>query len=193
VRQPTFSWPNLITLLRGALVPVLLLLAEATQRAAEAGAPTATWRAAVLGVLVVIGATDLIDGYLARRFGWASELGALLDALADKLVQVGLVTYLALRMGPAFPPVPLWFLALLIARDGLLAVGWLLIRRAKGRVDVQHEAHGKLSSSVLFLAIALTLLGQGGPIPTALFIAAALLVIHSTAHYVRHGFVQARR
>ncbi len=185
-------WPNLVTALRIALVPALLACAEAANRAAGGGADVERWRTLAAGAFVLIGLTDLLDGFLARRFGWTSELGALLDALADKLVQVAAVTYLALRAGAAFEPVPLWFLALLIGRDAVLATGWTLIRRRRGRVDVTHEPHGKWSSSLLFAALLWTLLGRGGPLALALFGASALLVTISTLAYVRHGFAQWR-
>lgn len=185
-------WPNLVTLLRVALVPALLVAAEAANRAQAEAGEVGPWRALAVGAFLGIGFTDLVDGYLARRFGWASELGALLDAAADKLVQVALVTYLALRGGPAFAALPLWFLALLILRDGVLLVGWTLIRRRVGRVDVTHERHGRLSSLVLFVALLWILIGRSGPLADLLFGAAALLVVLSTAAYVRFGFAQAR-
>lgn len=185
-------WPNLVTALRIALVPILLVCAEAANRAAEEGAEVGRWRSLAVGSFVLIGLTDLVDGTLARRFGWTSEFGALLDALADKLVQVAVVTYLALRAGEAFAPVPPWFLALLIARDAVLATGWTLIRKRRGRVDTTHERHGKWSSSLLFGALLWTLLGRAGPLAQALFGAAALLVTISTVAYVRQGFAQWR-
>lgn len=192
MRIPGPLWPNLVTALRIALVPALIACAEVANRAAAAGAEFERWRALAAGCFVLIGLTDLVDGYLARRFGWTSEFGALLDALADKLVQVAAVTYLALRAGEAFAPVPPWFLALLIGRDAVLVTGWTLIRRRRGRVDVTHERHGKWSSALLFAALLWTLLGHAGPLALAFFGSAALLVTHSTVAYVRHGFAQWR-
>ena len=100
--------PNAVSLLRVLLVPVWLWLAERCQDAFARGdgdaADTARLWAAV--TLVAIGLSDVVDGYLARRFHLASSFGAMIDAVADKLCQVVLVTWFTVRMqlvdAPAF-------------------------------------------------------------------------------------------
>ena len=192
MRVPGSVWPNLITSLRLVLLPLVALSAEAANRAAAEGADPARWRWTAVGLLVAIGASDVLDGHLARRHDWATNLGAILDAVADKLVQVVLVTYLALRPGDAFPELPLWLLALLVMRDVVLLSGTLAVRARRGRVEVVHETHGKLASLLLFALLLWTLLGRAGPLALALSLATAALVVLSTAGYVRAGFAQAR-
>lgn len=187
------TWlPNAISVVRVLLVPVWVILAELANRAAE-GAPSssadaADLRAWAFGVLLAIGVSDVVDGWLARRFRLQSHLGANLDAFADKLAQVVLFTYLALRHGSAFAAVPLWLLLLLIARDAVIVLGYALIRRRRGRVHAEHAAHGKLASLLLF--VLLLVFSAGHPPPAALLVAVATIVVASTALYTHRGVRQ---
>lgn len=95
--------PNLLTSLRLLLaVPVVWLLLEG--RYLES-----------LILFVIAGLTDLADGFLARRFGWTSRLGSILDPLADKSLVVGALLALGWR-----GEVPLWLVSLAVGRDIML-------------------------------------------------------------------------
>ncbi|MCB9887591.1 MAG: CDP-alcohol phosphatidyltransferase family protein [Planctomycetes bacterium] len=189
--RPPAWLPNAISVARVLLVPVWVVLAELANRAGESPPLTAeaeAWRAWAFATLLTIGLSDVLDGWLARRFGLQSHLGANLDAFADKLAQVVLFTYLALRTGPAFAAVPLWLLALLIARDAVIVLGYALIRRRRGRVEAEHRAHGKIASLLLF---GLLLLLSAGRHPAPWLLAAiAATVALSTALYARCGVQQ---
>jgi cardiolipin synthase len=108
--------PNLITGLRILLVaPFLWLLLEERY-------------AAALALFVIAGISDALDGFLAKYFGWTSELGGLLDPIADKLLLMGAI--LALGW---LNELPGWLVALVIGRDLVIvggAIGYhLLIER----------------------------------------------------------------
>jgi cardiolipin synthase len=97
--------PNLITAARMLLIPwIALALFEA--RYAEAAA-----------LFTVAALSDGVDGFLARRFGWQTRLGAILDPLADKaLILAAMVALVAADL------LPMWLLVLLLARDlGIVA------------------------------------------------------------------------
>jgi phosphatidylglycerophosphate synthase len=192
-RAPPPWLPNAISFARIALIPAFLGFAEATRTAAEAGLPETAERILAALTLVAIGLSDVLDGYLARRYHLGTPLGAVLDAVADKLAQVSLVAYFTLRDSAAFEQIPLWFLLLLVARDLVLASGSLLVRRRHGAVDVEHKVHGKLVSLLQFaLLLAITLgLGRLGVLLGV--VAVAVLTVPSTLGYVRHGIRQWRR
>ncbi|PWG73519.1 CDP-alcohol phosphatidyltransferase, partial [Enterococcus hirae] len=78
-------------------------------------------------LFVVAAATDGLDGFLARFFGWKSRLGAILAPLADKLLMVS--TYLVLSITGVFP---LWLFMLVLGRDVVIVVGGLLFHRFVG-------------------------------------------------------------
>lgn len=184
-----FRWlPNAISVMRIALVPIWVLCVEVAHGADEPDRVVAS-RTGAVAVLLLIGASDVLDGFLARRCGWQSRLGVLLDAVADKLVQVVVFTWLAVRAGPAFVAVPPWFLVMLVGRDVVLLAGCSLVHRRRGCVRLDHRLHGKAASVLLFaLAVACTA-GLGGQAVVVLWLATAAVVV-STAAYVRDGVRQ---
>jgi cardiolipin synthase (CMP-forming) len=114
--------PNLISFVRILFIPVfvLLLLHHGTE-------------AAGLLLLGAVVSTDWIDGYIARRTGSVSNLGKLLDPVADRLAIAAALVTLVVRH--AFP---LWAALLVLVRDGLiLLVGSILLVRRGVRIDVR--------------------------------------------------------
>ena len=101
--------PNMITLLRMAFVPLLILVLK-DHRYLEA-----------LWVFLIAGISDGLDGYIAKRFGFVSQLGAILDPLADKILLVSAYVMLALL---AF--VPFWLVLVVTFRDVVIVGGYLV-------------------------------------------------------------------
>lgn len=165
-------------------------MAEQVRDAAVAGAPApSAWLAVIL---VVLGLSDVLDGWLARRFRLTSRFGATLDAVADKLAQVAFVTYFAWRGAPAFQPLPLWFWGLIFGRDVVLAIGYLVLRRRHGTVDTEHEVHGKIASVLLFLVVLGVSAGAPAMAVNVAVWATTAVVVFSTLGYVRAGFAALR-
>ncbi|MCW8839927.1 MAG: CDP-alcohol phosphatidyltransferase family protein, partial [Gammaproteobacteria bacterium] len=112
--------PNLISVLRIMLVvPIMVLLARGEYLL-------------VLMLFVVAGLSDSLDGYLARRFDWRSQLGALLDPLGDKFLLVGV--YLVLGWNGLLPG---WLVGLVILRDVVIVSGALAYRRLCGELTME--------------------------------------------------------
>lgn len=180
--------PNAISFIRIGLVPVWLVLAIRLRADAMTGG--AIDRTVLLVVLVSLGLSDVIDGTIARHFKLTSNLGATLDAVADKLAQVVSVTFLVFFASPAFTSLPLWLWVTLVLRDGALAVGWVLVYRKHRVVVVEHQWHGKASSLVLFAVI---VMGTAALPELAVLIGAVLsvlLIIPGSVAYVREGLRQ---
>src|SRR5438046_2433064 len=112
-RGADLSIPNLITLGRILLVPVVVWTIMAGEM-----------RVAFV-LFLAAGISDAVDGYLAKRFGMATELGAYLDPLADKAMLVSI--YVALGIAEA---VPGWLVILVVSRDimivGAVILSWLV-------------------------------------------------------------------
>jgi cardiolipin synthase len=142
-----FTIPNLVSVARLALIPLFLWLLFGRDNAAAAG-----W------LLAFIAATDWVDGYLARRLDQVSELGKLLDPVADRLAVV-----VAVVAGWIEGILPWWFCTALLVREGLIAVGALVIGlRAGAKLAVRPL--GKLSTLLLYTAIAWLYIGKGSPL-----------------------------
>ncbi|MEZ5965678.1 MAG: CDP-alcohol phosphatidyltransferase family protein [Planctomycetota bacterium] len=182
--------PNTITVLRMVLVGVWGCLAEWSRQRYDAGAPLDPPRVWAVVVLLAIGVSDLVDGWLARRWHLQTQLGATLDAVADKLAQVVLLTFFAFRGPPAYAPIPLWFLLLVFGRDLLLLAGCLGVRHRAGSVDVVHRAHGRFASVLLFALLVWINVGGGDSVVRVAVPLFAAVVALSTIAYVRDGWRQ---
>ena len=146
--------PNGVSLLRLLGVPLFLWLLLAQE---------ADFAAFV--VLVVGGASDWLDGYLARRLQQFSPLGEILDPLIDRLYIAATLIGLALR---GF--IPWWLVALLVARD-LVLVALLPVLRRRGRVALPVTYVGKTGTFALLWGFPLLLL-SGFPFPVGTAIVA---------------------
>jgi cardiolipin synthase len=142
--------PNLISATRIALIPVFVALIVD---------PDTTLAGVVLFGLVV--ATDWVDGTIARRTGQVSELGKILDPVADRLaIAAGLI---ALMVRDVFP---VWAGLLILVRDAaVLVVGLVALRRFHARLDVRFI--GKVATFALMVSIPAIAWGNLGTWPAA--------------------------
>src|SRR6266481_1903644 len=100
---------------------------------------------------------DGVDGYIARRYNQRSELGAILDPLADKLLLVSGIVVLSFEHGPRLETIPLWLTGTIIGRDILILVGMVVIQMTVGKVRVRPRMIGKVAT-VLQMVIILWIL-----------------------------------
>jgi cardiolipin synthase len=146
------TWPNLVTALRLAAIPFYVLVLFTTDHRA-----LAAW---MLGVL---GATDWIDGYLARRLHQTSTLGKIIDPTADRvLVMTGLVSVALVHA------VPWWFAGATLFRE-LVVSGLTIALAALGATRIDVLWWGKVSTFVLmttFPTFLLTSNPHGAPLST---------------------------
>ena len=89
---------------------------------------------------------DGVDGYIARHYNQRSELGAILDPLADKLLLVSGVVLLSFDHSPRLGQIPLWLTGTIIGRDLLLLMGIVVIRYMVGKVTVRPRIVGKIAT-----------------------------------------------
>lgn len=143
---------NQITILRILLIPVFVLFAVYYGRGVETGKPVEWHRLAAIAVFIFAAATDGIDGWVARRFGQRSRLGAVLDPIADKgLLLTALITLSLSRWTYEFP---LWFPVLVIARDAVIVIGCIVLKHLNGHLDVHPSWWGKSATAFQMIAIA---------------------------------------
>jgi cardiolipin synthase len=141
----TLSWlPNLISVVRILLIPPTLYAIGVE-----------AWTVA-LALFFFAGFSDGVDGFLAKRFGWQSRLGALLDPAADKLLMAGVFLTLA-----AVGQVPVWLAVVVIARDVVIVAGALAYNFLVAPVAGQPTKVSKLNTAVELLYV-LSVLGHAG-------------------------------
>lgn len=167
IRDDAINLPNLLTMLRIALIPgVLFLLWE--------GTPESNFWAAMLYIGTAL--TDLIDGYLARKWGQISVLGKFLDPLADKLLLVAVYVSLAvLDLAPA------WLAATVVLRDLVIGAGAAIFRLRYGPLNGRPTAISKLNTVCQIAYVVVVVAGQAmGGVPDWLVSAATGVVFIST-------------
>jgi cardiolipin synthase len=174
--------PNLLTVFRMVLIPVFVSLVF-YQRFVSA-----------LVVFIVAGLTDGLDGLLARRFDQKSQLGTILDPIADKMMMV--TSFVVLSMRSVFPqpvashlPIPFWVTIAVISRDVFILVGAASINIVTGFRGFRPSLLGKINTTVQIVAIGVIMFaasvpyGTGYYLPTVYTIVFAFAVL-SGAHYV---------
>ena len=128
--------PNVLCVMRMALaVPIVWLLAKGQY-------------GATLVLFGIAGISDILDGYLAKTFNWATELGKVLDPVADKLLLVSVfitLTWLGL--------VPLWLAAAAVARDVIIGVGAWVYLALFGPLEGRPTMPSKLNTLVQLLFV----------------------------------------
>ena len=170
--------PNVLTLMRILAVPFFAI---------------AVWyghMADACMLFVGAGLTDVLDGYLARRFNQKSELGALLDPAADKLLITTALILLAFPKSCLLVRIPPWVTILAISRDVVISLVTLLGYDHMHPSKFQPSRLGKLTTFVELLAISMSLLlNTIGPYPWYRFVAPwvyylmAAMVLASGIHY----------
>jgi len=132
---------NKITILRILLIPFFVV---ETLYYVETG--NEIHRLVAILCFAVTAILDGVDGYIARRYNQRSELGAILDPLADKLLLVSGVVLLSFDHAPRLGRIPLWLTGTIIGRDLLLLIGIVVIRYMVGKVTVRPRILGKVAT-----------------------------------------------
>jgi cardiolipin synthase len=167
------SIPNLITLGRVILVPIVfwLLVSGRIQ--------------AAFVLFVVAGLSDAIDGFLAKRFSWQTELGAYLDPLADKMLVVSIFVALGV-----LGELPSWLVIAVVSRDILIVMAVVLSWLLDNPVRIKPLVVSKINTVTQIVLAATVLADEGfglgiGDIRTALVWAAAASTLASLVAYMR--------
>lgn len=156
--------PNLICVARiGLTIPIVFYLT----RSEFTGA---------LLLIIIAGLSDGLDGFLARRFGWTSRIGGLLDPLADKLMFISVfaaLTWIDL--------VPFWLFSVVIARDVVIVMGALAYELLIGPVEPNPSTVGKLNTCVALLYLFFVMTDQiyGWPSAVSILICGAAVFVLS--------------
>jgi cardiolipin synthase len=172
--QKAVSIPNILTLLRILLIPLLVIfLIKGMMYQA-------------LLVFAVAGVTDGLDGFIARYFNQRTELGAYLDPIADKLLLMsGYVTMAAMALVPA------WLSVIVISRDVIIVMGLMVLRLVGVGYEIRPTMISKFTTLVQLLTIFLVLLDtifhNLDRLCASFFWFSAVLTVISGLHYVYKG------
>ena len=176
---------NKITILRILLVPFFAVhLLYYTSNGEE------FHRLLAILAFAVASISDGVDGYIARRYNQRSELGAILDPLADKLLLVMGLALLTLDHLPHFAQIPLYLVVTVFSRDLIILLGMVVIHYICGRVVVRPHFIGKIATVLQMVTIAWVLLKWEDRTLGLLTASAAICTGISGLLYVRDGVRQ---
>lgn len=136
--------PNILTVFRILLIPVFIFLffSDVDNHLTYA-----------LIVFVIAGITDILDGFIARRFNMITDLGKVLDPLADKLMLITVLFCLA-----ATEMVPLWIIGLVIIKELVMVYGGIRLYFSKTQIIIPANRYGKIATVAFYLALCMVLL-----------------------------------
>lgn len=136
-------------------------------------------------IFLLAGATDVVDGYLARRNNWVTTLGKILDPVADKMMQCTVLVCLYIKQY-----IPIWFLLPFFIKEALtLIMGFIVIKRRS--VAVVSKWYGKFTVCLFYATIALSILfkdflSQNPVLYNSMFVPAVAFAVIAMVAYIRH-------
>lgn len=171
--------PNILTIFRLCLIPVFVLLYVDAMRSEGAHDQLFLWAA---GILVLSFLTDVADGFIARTFHMISDLGKMLDPIADKLTQLAMLFCLLFRF-----PLMMIPLVVLAVKELVSGVAVLMFMKETGTVAFA-DWHGKLSTFLLYAMMVMHLVWINIPLTVTLisvFVCTAVMLMSFVLYMVR--------
>ena len=169
------TYANQITILRIVLIPIFVLLVVYGRLGAA------------LLVFMTAGATDALDGLIARRAGQRTSLGAWLDPMADKLLLVTMFIVLTLPGIGSANRLPIWFTVLVISRDVAIVLTVAVVNLAVGPRTFRPSIYGKIATATYVItgvvALYFNYLERTSSIVTMFVYASLVITVVSAYHY----------
>lgn len=139
--------PNILTIIRFLLIPLLIIVALQSDYIST------------IIVLTLSGITDILDGYIARRFNYITNFGKLMDPLADKATQITLLTVLTIQK-----IIPVWIIVIVLLKEFLMIAGASFLYGKE--LVVSSKWYGKLATVLFYIAIVCSLFTEywNGPL-----------------------------
>lgn len=176
---------NKVTILRMLLIPFFVVEVLYYVRTGNEN-----YRFTALLCFAVAAICDGVDGYIARRYNQWSELGTILDPLADKMLLVSGIVLLSFDHAPYLDQIPLWLTVTIIARDLIILIGLVVIQFTVGKVKVKPHLTGKVATVLQMTTVLWALLKWPKPWLDVWTLSAAVFTGVSGFFYVWAGVQQ---
>jgi len=169
-----FYIPNILSLARIGLVPFVIVLLQDQQ-----------FLAALL-VFLIAGVTDGLDGWIAKHFDARTELGAILDPLADKALLVSAYVMLSIM-----ELIPFWLMVAVVFRDVIIVVGYLMMVIFYGSVEMQPLRLSKLNTflQISFILVVLSALAWSLQIQLFVEVLSYAVLVTSIASGIAYSYI----
>lgn len=192
MKHSPLNFANLMTVLRILATPVLIGILIKHRQAFDVGASSATlamYRYYALGVFAFAAVTDAADGLIARFFDQKTDIGTVLDPIADKILLTAAVLTLSLPIGFGMYRLPFWFPIVVLSRDFIILAGIAVIFMVRGNVPIVPTYSGKITTLFQIITVLAVLLYIPGVVRIPIIVTTTILTCISGMHYIYRGFV----
>lgn len=162
--------PNFLTLIRLLLIPVFI---KTFYDSPNYFIP--------FSVFIVAGATDVLDGYIARKYNLITKWGQIFDPIADKLLQISVLFVLTDK-----GVIPLWIIIVIILKELFLMIGSIVA--FKNKIIVQAKWYGKAATVLFYIAIILYMISANNILGTCSIILAVIAALYSAMRYTMYYY-----
>lgn len=163
--------PNMITIFRIILIPIFLLVfhSDLENRILYSGL-----------IFLLSGISDVLDGYIARKFDMGTELGAVLDPFADKLMSFAVLISFAIG---GF--IPYWIIVLILLKESIMIIGGAILYFRKENIVIPSNISGKAATFALYTSILSIALKFPANLSNTLLIMTVVLNILAFINYLK--------
>lgn len=161
--------PNMLTLFRIILIPVFVLVFRSGHGLSYQLA---------LGIFLLAGLTDLLDGWIARKYNLITPFGTLMDPLADKLMLITVLICLALQS-----MIPYWVVAVVVLKEAVMIGGGIYLYYSKANIVIPANKFGKAATAAFYLAIILLSVSGESPVGSVAIYGAVTLTVLAFVKY----------
>lgn len=163
--------PNILTIIRMVLIPffVFLFFSEIPNNLTFA-----------FIVFFIAGLTDVLDGYIARKYDMVSDIGKVLDPLADKMMLISVLICLA-----STNLVPLWILMIMMLKELVMVYGGVYLYFSKVPVIIPSNQYGKIGTLLFYFAITMVLLKVNDTITSYALYCAVIIAVVAFFSYLK--------
>ena len=173
--------PNILTLSRFVLIPFIIVSLVCNK-----------YLIAFI-LLTISGLTDVLDGFIARKFNFITDFGKLIDPLADKATQLSILITLSLKTTSSGEPIiPIWILFIIFIKEFMMIAGASFLYGKE--LVVSSKWYGKLATVLIYVAIVCSLVIKQFSLPfkfdTYIYYLAIISTIFSLIMYIKAFFMQ---
>ena len=182
------SLPTKITFIRIILTPIIIFLIlinhEKIQKFGLESSHT-YWILTLFSIAII---SDIVDGYLSRKFNLITRLGSFLDPIADKILIIS--TTLVLTYVDCGNPLPIYYTSLIVARESIQISGAISIGIISGDITIKHHWTGKIATFLQILMVYCSLTLESVSFCFSLSLLTSFFAIWSAIMYIHNGLIQ---
>ena len=182
------SLPTKITFIRIILTPIIIfLILIHHEKIQEFGLKSSQtyWILTLFSIAII---SDIVDGYLSRKFNLITRLGSFLDPIADKILIIS--TTLVLTYVDCGNPLPIYYTTLIVARESIQISGAISIGIISGDISIKHHWTGKIATFLQILMVYCSLTLESVSFCFSLSLLTSFFAIWSAIMYIHNGLIQ---